>query len=108
MRGEHTSDEIDEWSRKGSSPHARGTLRSWLKDIFGHGIIPACAGNTHPHRTVMSRGSSPHTRGTPKWKGLTMQKGGIIPACAGNTKDLTGAPFLGRDHPRMRGEHYSS
>ena len=52
-------------------------------------------------------GSSPHARGTPH----TLRNGekvmGIIPACAGNTRFPAVIGRLTRDHPRMRGEHFT-
>ena len=87
MRGEHNSASMILSTRKGSSPHARGTPRSGHAMMRLPGIIPACAGNTcwlgvlpvvwrdHPRmrgeHTVSSithflpQGSSPHARGTP-------------------------------------------
>ena len=56
MRGEHSvSMNSFIWGR-GSSPHARGTLAVVPAARLVHGIIPACAGNTHagPRRYVES------------------------------------------------------
>ena len=86
MRGEHQVEGISRCAVRGSSPHARGTRCHSLRDAFGEGIIPACAGNTqvdqvfvalyrdHPRMrgehtgfvATFSRiqGSSPHARGT--------------------------------------------
>ena len=92
----------------GSSPHARGALRSSRRrspcggdhprmrgehtsssatPVSSPRIIPACAGSTRARALlVMSdRGSSPHARGAP--------------ACSSRS------PSASRDHPRMRGEH---
>ena len=33
---------------------------------------------------------------------------GIIPACAGSTSFLRGLLLLPADHPRMRGEHFTT
>ena len=91
------------------------------------GIIPAYAGNTnelvelvvlkgdHPrvcgeHRPVMGRaahrrGSSPRMRGTRCGARERQDIGGIIPAYAGNTGVRFESAALGRDHPRVCGEH---
>ena len=46
MRGEHTTFISEPTSRRGSSPHARGTPVVFVVDVDAFGIIPACAGNT--------------------------------------------------------------
>ena len=92
----------------GSSPHTRGTRKTWCRrreECWDHprirgehpfrrrigpdglGIIPAYAGNTEAFAMTgkPAQGSSPHTRGTPVWYHSV------------NRKD--------RDHPRIRGEH---
>ena len=46
MRGEHKRESRITMSRPGSSPHARGALRSRLYTTARLGIIPACAGST--------------------------------------------------------------
>ena len=91
------------------------------------GIIPAFAGNTDPsrHRSTRSRdhprirgehsrlhlvlnrrpGSSPHSRGTPSRCQWMFSIPGIIPAFAGNTIMRWIRRNIGRDHPRIRGEH---
>ena len=58
------------------------------RDDHDGGIIPAYAGNTLPFilYCLVIRGSSPHTRGTLKF--------------------LVGQRRFGRDHPRIRGEHF--
>ena len=92
----------------GSSPHTQGTpcprLSAWrwpqdhprirgehvrqgCRQQKGAGIIPAYAGNTRAGRATrpLWRGSSPHTRGT------RISRNSCMP--------------MGRDHPRIRGEH---
>ena len=46
MRGEHLHDICKAINSVGSSPHARGTLKSAKSINVSAGIIPACAGNT--------------------------------------------------------------
>ena len=46
MRGEHYKVLAEPHTSLGSSPHARGTLPSFLYFLYYFGIIPACAGNT--------------------------------------------------------------
>ena len=52
-------------------------------------------------------GSPPHTRGTQKVFNALFRRSGITPAYAGNT--INGILDLnnGRDHPRIRGEHFN-
>ena len=91
-------------------------------------IIPAYAGSTRCRRSPSSavsdhprirgehrldipwpqamQGSSPHTRGALRLAGERRDSGRIIPAYAGSTS-IPGMKWLsGRDHPRIRGEHY--
>ena len=127
MRGEHGGWNGNLDLDKGSSPHARGTPRLVIDQGVSDRIIPACAGNTKPHRrspaptpdhprmrgehirigTVILRdeGSSPHARGTPAIKAAIKDGRGIIPACAGNTSGRWHGNVYRWDHPRMRGEH---
>ena len=112
----------------GSSPHARGTRLPIDGGEMLNGIIPACAGNTfdefsecvgswdHPRMRgehsaqekfdSTTGGSSPHARGTRTKTDEYAHNAGIIPACAGNTFRIRGERGAGRDHPRMRGEHF--
>ena len=127
MRGEHLSMSLMDVLRMGSSPHARGTLKTTIFHYRTAGIIPACAGNTnwrrcnyhhfrdHPRMrgehldvnldNISVPGSSPHARGTLVCCGDHASAGGIIPACAGNTDRTVRMRRKPRDHPRMRGEH---
>ena len=128
MRGEHPSPCHLLSLIAGSSPHARGAHeREGILSLF-RGIIPACAGSTVSPRAVEARGrdhprmrgehcappprwsqnpgSSPHARGAlyegwGAWVGF-----GIIPACAGSTPTRRARRGRGKDHPRMRGEHF--
>ena len=91
------------------------------------GIIPAYAGSTTPsteprpapadhprirgehahvsHTTLSRVGSSPHTRGALLGWALCRGLRRIIPAYAGSTFAVLAMPAVGRDHPRIRGEH---
>lgn len=113
----------------GSSPRVRGTRRQSMGPHRLARIIPACAGNTgrttvpclvasnHPRvcgehnlRKVEFRrkmGSSPRVRGTLVHKSGRCACAGIIPACAGNTEVTQRLAQVGRDHPRVCGEHTS-
>ncbi len=111
----------------GSSPRARGTLRSWQGQIRTLRFIPASAGNTfhlamlvakasvHPRERgehilvdageLTNVGSSPRARGTPECPGLAHRHQRFIPASAGNTFGKKSANPGKSVHPRERGEH---
>ena len=111
----------------GSSPRMRGTPHLCRDAAFGHGIIPAYAGNTlcsicrrscwkdHPrvcgeHLAVerlalVDAGSSPRMRGTLCDGRSEIVQPGIIPAYAGNTNRVRLDGIRPRDHPRVCGEH---
>ena len=127
VRGEHRLCSATGVRFAGSSPRARGAPRPRGRQGDHRGIIPACAGSTHPCRPRRpARRDHPRVRGehgkgarvgpdpagsSPRARGaLTLTypgdwEVGIIPACAGSTAaafpDATGQ----RDHPRVRGEH---
>ena len=129
MRGEHSACSRRTTAPTGSSPHARGAPEALGDDEQIAGIIPACAGSTtastwesrrrwdHPrmrgeHRlfkgaTISVKGSSPHARGAQVAGFHRHDERGIIPACAGSTTACTSGARTARDHPRMRGEHWS-
>ncbi len=129
LRGEHNDADLHEREYAGSSPPARGARRRRAQVGEGARIIPACAGSTsratacrgrrtdHPrlrgeHLTgglyqTVSAGSSPPARGA---RGHTLRRDagrGIIPACAGSTRTYPPPAARSRDHPRLRGEHWS-
>ena len=111
----------------GSSPHVRGALQRLCGPVRARGIIPACAGSTHPicradamrwdHPRMCGEhccsssvgggvaGSSPHVRGALRVHRIVIAHLGIIPACAGSTKGDVEIFNAVRDHPRMCGEH---
>ena len=127
MRGEHSIRPLRKSTRRGSSPHARGTRSAPVIIHLTLGIIPACAGNTRRLRELPTRswdhprmrgehlrlsgkksakpGSSPHARGTQQLVEAVGDEIGIIPACAGNTHWPNALISYPGDHPRMRGEH---
>ena len=117
---------VDEWGG-GSSPRMRGTHGRRRIHVRRNGIIPAYAGNTprlsnggmeqRDHPRVCGEhsegkigafrllGSSPRMRGTLHSQGQRREEPGIIPAYAGNTLHHMVAARVGRDHPRVCGEH---
>ena len=125
--GEHKILATSLGSKRGSSPHMRGTLAciALIRDSWG--IIPAYAGNTptripsvtvtrdHPRicgehlpdtlTTSTPKGSSPHMRGTRCHGYGQLRHLGIIPAYAGNTTLWLSQCAALRDHPRICGEH---
>ena len=127
IRGEHDTDLAGDVAEDGSSPHTRGALTQYTPTHYITGIIPAYAGSTTPtlpatwrrtdhprirgeHRWLQSRtvggaGSSPHTRGAPEQPSTKSPWCRIIPAYAGSTSGSKSPLYLGRDHPRIRGEH---
>ena len=127
VRGEHLPGSRPGHPRRGSSPRARGALRSGPLDVDAEGIIPACAGSTttevssqshtsdhprvrgehHAPRSAPGRppGSSPRARGAQVCADPLPAEGGIIPACAGSTAPPAVPPGCPGDHPRVRGEH---
>ena len=119
---------LSEIMEDGSSPHARGTLRSSGDSRCStpvhprtrgehHGrpdlsvpqdrFIPARAGNTVVTRATRSlnSGSSPHARGTPVGQVRLTGNHRFIPARAGNTSNWLSAAAMAPVHPRTRGEH---
>ena len=127
VRGEHLGKRLVRDLLQGSSPRARGALDLPVELARDRGIIPACAGSTnlrcpsaiyprdHPRvrgehrrggwRSARAPGSSPRARGAPVITRPIVAGGGIIPACAGSTGRTNFDSCLGRDHPRVRGEH---
>ena len=64
LRGEHSLDKVGDFLNEGSSPLARGALRSLRALNLADGIIPACAGSTcPPWRSSRRGGDHPRLRG---------------------------------------------
>ena len=114
----------------GSSPRVRGKPAHGHAEGFRVGLIPACAGKTLPPRraavktkahprvcgenpggvlfALAAAGSSPRVRGKLDPAAIDYALSRLIPACAGKTPLLIWQPRLGRAHPRVCGENYSS
>ena len=129
LRGEHIMVAGFDSHMAGSSPLARGARRGLTSPHRSPGIIPACAGSTSPPRRTGTRwrdhprlrgehprpacgehelvGSSPLARGARDLHASVRQCDGIIPACAGSTLRGERHRLIFRDHPRLRGEHFS-
>ena len=107
IRGEHDSDFFVVADTLGSSPHTRGAREFVDRERFPARIIPAYAGSTLSRFPTTPRpvGSSPHTRGAPGSDRAKPGKHRIIPAYAGSTHHRPPPDRIGRDHPRIRGEH---
>ena len=126
MRGERPNTRRGSRYRRGSSPHARGTLGGNFIPVDYHRFIPACAGNAlaedesisrrpvHPRMRGERRipgaevgqrdGSSPHARGTQVALVDDHPVKRFIPACAGNAVGRRTRRGSRSVHPRMRGE----
>ena len=111
MRGERIVPAADNPVARGSSPHARGTLKLRRLARALRRFIPACAGNAvedrraerpppvHPRmrgeRVIQLAdgrlliGSSPHARGTHPALDLDLEGHRFIPACAGNALPIS-------------------
>ena len=114
--------------RLGSPPRVRGTEPHFHGLLRGHGITPACAGNSTKiefdpwkeadHPRVCGEqyackascdailGSPPRVRGTVgRVLGGPVQAG-ITPACAGNSHSGKASEDFHGDHPRVCGEQF--
>ena len=117
-------------NEQGSSPLSRGIQTHDDGHRSQYGIIPALAGNTMPSGNAVSahgdhprsrgeyvvrvsllqseRGSSPLSRGIPGCLPALVDPGRIIPALAGNTCRRHSTDHSGPDHPRSRGEYFTT
>ena len=90
---------------KGSSPRVRGRLSFRTLPRGLQGLIPACAGQTRIHRTLLS-GCRAHPRvcgaDDVRRRELTGWRG-LIPACAGQTVSPWAMSGSLRAHPRVCG-----
>ena len=128
IRGERSRASRSSITRRGSSPHTRGTLPRAGSQVLRQRFIPAYAGNAasaqipvtdvavHPRirgeRTWAMyafralAGSSPHTRGTHVGHRLLRCHQRFIPAYAGNASTETISSRVATVHPRIRGERW--
>ena len=60
-----------------------------------------------PFQIDLPIGSSPHPRGALDPSGEALARVRIIPASAGSTQSEKTHATARRDHPRIRGEHWS-
>ena len=91
-------------------PRIRGEHLQGAADVAAQeGIIPAYAGSTQDPTEPSQEniGSSPHTRGAPQDARHGREFERIIPAYAGSTHNVRGPGAASRDHPRIRGEHFT-
>ena len=130
MRGEYAIPPIRAAISLGSPPLARGIPQPSHRLTTQPGITPACAGNTmagkrktvvgedHPRLrgeyytnhigVVQFIGSPPLARGILSSNVPKRLSSRITPACAGNTQIIQNYLLKIRDHPRLRGEYFSS
>ena len=104
-RGVYRESQFTTLIDKGSSPLARGLLKSAITITPIRGIIPARAGFTyrHPDHRHCTSGSSPLARGLHRDTHRVLGQARIIPARAGFTRPFSLVSRNSRDHPRSRG-----
>ena len=127
MCGDHYLISPYSYTTPGSPPHVRGPPPHGTTEQTSAGITPACAGTTRTRNDICKAGgdhprmcgdhiqlslvrlphlgSPPHVRGPLRSLLDNSTFVGITPACAGTTQRLTIIAFMGRDHPRMCGDH---
>ena len=127
LRGDHIMNFCKCFRYKGSPPLTRGPPCKVSTDCLVAGITPAYAGTTismqesngfsrdHPRLrgdhclftsvSLAPLGSPPLTRGPRGIIGLFSKLSRITPAYAGTTSDEEVEENMGRDHPRLRGDH---
>ena len=130
VRGEKTMRRVIRGVDKGSPPRARGKGLSETGNRGAGGITPACAGKSvytvhillhiwdHPRvrgekssgstPIFASAGSPPRARGKGQGVNLEFDAIRITPACAGKSTTVAAELAELRDHPRVRGEKFSS
>ena len=130
MRGEKPVWHTKTACLRGSPPLARGKDDLFYFVQLHSGITPACAGKSHvldrsqrfnrdhprlrgeKRLTAMSNllilGSPPLARGKDDSNLATLRQIGITPACAGKSLLVFTKSIFNRDHPRLRGEKYTT
>ena len=109
IRGEHGFRAASRGGRGGSSPHTRGARSAASRLSYPWMDHPRIRGE---HLVIavdwdLAAGSSPHTRGALGELRIPHADIGIIPAYAGSTSSIHTKGEVKRDHPRIRGEHFS-
>jgi hypothetical protein len=126
VRGERRRCPSSSRTSVGSSPRARGTRACRSGRNINNRFIPACAGNTAPHRMAScmslvhprvrgerlfhscpawsAAGSSPRARGTRDMRRKRRGELRFIPACAGNASTVRPRKRRAAVHPRVREE----
>ena len=106
MRGERKDPEAFSAGVRGSSPHARGTLKPAIVSMLSIRFIPACAGNAnHDHHWYGRVAVHPRMRGE-RFAGRFLQHDhfGSSPHARGTRGDRSILHVSTAVHPRMRGE----
>ena len=106
MRGERKDPEAFSAGVRGSSPHARGTLKPAIVSMLSIRFIPACAGNAnHDHHWYGRVAVHPRMRGE-RFAGRFLQHDhfGSSPHARGTRVDRSILHVSTAVHPRMRGE----
>ena len=106
-RGEYGQRTCGQPADRGSPPHTRGILPTFVIEscfVWDH---PRTRGEYVTQSVYLSdpEGSPPHTRGIPFNALSTSGESGITPAHAGNTYTYWEHLKASKDHPRTRGEY---
>ena len=109
-RGEHSTFARRPSTSMGSSPLARGTQLTIIRQTPNPGLIPARAGNTS---TLLSRWIA--KRAHPRSRGEHISRPLAVSAASGSSPLARGTPPAAGSrgggavaHPRSRGEHFDS
>ncbi len=129
-RGDHCTTTVTTGPPRGPPPHARGPRHPRRGSHRGVGTTPARAGTTLPQRATDQEkrdhprtrgdhstrttpasvigGPPPHARGPLQRRSRRLGLPGTTPARAGTTGMQIPSRSSGWDHPRTRGDHFSS
>ena len=106
--GEHGYGHHRPHLQRGSSPRMRGSTIVQQVECFRQQDHPRVCEEHYrqPIRRSLRPGSSPRMRGAPANVCATWIAQGIVPAYAGSTRTSGSPSRIGRDHPRVCGEHW--